>query len=411
MKTKPITSLLISTTLVLMNTIAVYGKEIFVPSGIKLGAFTLSPLVEVELEYDTNIFKTTFNEKDDFIFHIKPSINLRSNWSRHAIELTLRSDHSFYTTYSDENTDDVFVTLSGRLDVLRDSFATSKFYWSQTHEDRGSPESGAIDEPTEFTTIGGFLGYEHQFNRLGVKVSNDISHIDFQDGKSIFEGLPPVEDSLRNRYENKSVIQLSYEATPRLTGFVRGQYNLIDYDSDIDRSGFNRDSTGFEINGGLTMNFTDLLYGDIYAGYLQQDYDDSRLDSIDGLSGGLNLKWHPTRLTTISMNVDRSIRETIQTGASGYLATVYKISVDHELLRYLLLNFNAGYTINEYEGQPDAFSSEREDETFILGAEAKYLFNKNFYFKALYLYQQRESNVPFNDHDSHRVFLGIATQY
>jgi hypothetical protein len=398
----------------------------FQPSGIRWGSFTISPLVENENEYDSNLFKTSINQKDDYIVHVKPSVNVRSNWSRHAIDLTVRSDIGLHQNYEQEDFEDVFIDLSGRLDVLRDSYATTKFYWSKRHEERGEIDNGGINGPVEYSTIGGIFEYEHQFNRLRVNVSNDISYLDYS-GLSSLDGFPAVKNSLRNRYIDTATAQLPYEVNPRLDAFIRGEYNFKDYDSSVDRSafippaldplnpaagiGFNRDSDGFEIVSGVGFDFTGMLFGDVYFGYREQYFDDPMLQDVSGITGGASLKWLATPLTTVSMAIDNDIIETTQAGASAGVSTDFKLNIDHELLRYVLLNAHGGYTMNNFEGSTNTTGvSSREDEYIVLGFKAKYLYSRNFYLKGEYLYRERNSNIPLNDYDSHRVLLSIGLQ-
>lgn len=382
----------------------------FTPSGIRWGSFTISPLVENENEYDSNIFKTSNNEKDDYIIHVKPSVNIRSNWSRHAIDLTVRSDIGLHQKFEQEDFEDIFIDLSGRIDVLRQSYATTKFYWSQRHEERGEIDNGGINGPTEYMTIGGIFEYEHLFNRLRINVSNDVSYLNYEDGISLLDGSL-VMDNLRDRLIDTATAQLTYEVNPRLDGFIRGEYNFKDYDSNVDRSGINRDSDGFEIVGGVGFDFTGKLFGDIYIGYREQYFEDPLLQDISGVTGGASLKWLATPLTTMSLAVDNDIIETTQPGASAGVSTAFKLNLDHELLRYVLLNAHGGYTMIDYEGTTNTPGvSSRDDEYIVLGVKAKYLFSRNFYLKSEYLFRQRESNVPLNDYDSHRVLLSIGLQ-
>lgn len=404
-------TLLICLLILVQSNNAYSQRENYQPLGIKWRSLLFSPLIESENEYDSNLFKTSNNHKDDFIFHLKPSLNIRSFWQRHALDLTVRGDIAWHERFHKENFEDIFVDLSGRIDVQRNSFATTKFYWSQRHEERGAIDNGGIDGPTEYTIIGGIFEYEHLFNRLRVNVSNDISYLDFENGISLLDGVF-VEDDLRNRYIDNAMVQLSYEVHPGYEAFVRGHYNFIDYDALVGRGGFNRDSDGFEILAGVGLDFTSKLIGNVYVGYREQYYQDPLLPDISGPTGGASLKWLATQLTTVSLAVDNDIVETTQIGASGGVSTAFKVNIDHELLRYVRLNAHAGYTLNDYEaGSAGVLGfSAREDEYIILGFKAKYLYSNNFYLKGEYLYRQRESNIPFNDYESHRILFSIGLQ-
>ena len=161
---------------------------------------------------------------------------------------------------------------------------------------------------------------------------------------------------------------------------------------------------------GIRLDFTGKLTGEAHIGYMSRNYDDSMLSTIDGVTGGLGLKWIATGLTTVSAKVDRSIRETIQIGQSGYIATDAGINIDHELLRNVLLNANFKYTNKDYEGSGGPGLPSREEDIYSLGINAKYLFNRNFFVIGGYQYEDRDTNIPNNDYYVHKIMLTIGAQ-
>ncbi|MGH6905908.1 MAG: outer membrane beta-barrel protein, partial [Geminicoccaceae bacterium] len=57
----------------------------FDPLGIRAGGFLIYPSLTVGSSYDTNVFATKDDTKDDFIFNFLPGFLVRSNFPRHAI--------------------------------------------------------------------------------------------------------------------------------------------------------------------------------------------------------------------------------------------------------------------------------------------------------------------------------------
>ena len=102
--------------------------------------------------------------------------------------------------------------------------------------------------------------------------------------------------------------------------------------------------------------------------------------------------------------VARTIEETTSTGASGYFRTDFDASVDHELLRNLILSARAGAGLQEYEG------IDREDELVRFGLSGKYLLSRNFYISLGYEFTQRESDVAGEDYDKNVVMLRLKAQ-
>jgi uncharacterized protein (PEP-CTERM system associated) len=141
---------------------------------------------------------------------------------------------------------------------------------------------------------------------------------------------------------------------------------------------------------------------------LSQIYDVSSLGSISGLDAGGRLIYNVTRLTTATFSGLRTVvpsNPTIGTTGTGYLATTVAAKVDHELLRNLLLNASTGYENDSYVG------TSRTDNTFKVGADFKYLLNRNLYLDASYNYQHRTSTLTGSSYKQNILMIRLSTQF
>jgi hypothetical protein len=374
------------------------------PAGIRAGSFMIHPFFESQNEYKDNIYSQQNNTQDDFIFHLQPGVNARSNWNRHALEANASTDMQLYTSHSSEDKENYAFDLNGRLDVLKENFATAKFYYAHQYEDRGSPDSPFnASKPVQYDTTGGLVGYEHKINRIRFNVLNDAQHLDYENSISSSDTFINNDD--RDRQKNTSTGRIGYEIMPGYEAFVRGSYNFIEYDQKFDDFGLQRSSDGYEVVTGIALDFTGILVGDAYIGYARQKYDDARLETISDITGGFGLKWMPTGLTTVSARVDRAINETTQGFSSGYFSTASTVSIDHELLRNVLLNASAGYIFNDYRG-----GAGRQEDTYYAGVSAKYLLNRNFFLKSGYNFRTRSTNMNNADYDINSVYFSLGAQ-
>ena len=187
--------------------------------------------------------------------------------------------------------------------------------------------------------------------------------------------------------------------------FVRGSVNQRNYEDARDDGGVNRDSSGWEVVAGLALDLGDVTFGNVFAGYMRQEFDDASLKSISGPSFGADITWNPTRLTTVKGIASRTIEETTLSGAAGALSTRFGANVDHELLRNLILSGNVDYVNNDYEGIT------REDDIFNVGPSADYLFNRYLRLRLRYTHSMRESNTANGDYNVNSVFLRLLAQY
>jgi uncharacterized protein (PEP-CTERM system associated) len=81
------------------------------------------------------------------------------------------------------------------------------------------------------------------------------------------------------------------------------------------------------------------------------------------------------------------------------------VSGDHELLRNLLLNVNAYFENDSFQG------ISRTDNVFNVGAGVKYLVNRNLFLGGTYSYQQRSSSLAGGSYTQNIVMLRLGTQF
>lgn len=379
------------------------------PTGAHVGSFLMQPEIELSAVHDSNIFRLPdgFEESDTY-FSVKPSLDFKSDWSRHALSIDLLADLARYQDHPNEDYNDYGINTAGRLDVLRNSYATFNAGFSQLHEDRNSLDSRAGAEITEYTlgTLG--LGYRHSFNRMSVGASYQIQKLNYDNVPSIDGGIVLNDD--RDRARNEAKLRVGYNLRPQFDIFMEGGVNSVNYDHRLDANGLERSSNGYKVVAGLSMDVTDVLVGDVFAGYLNQQYDDpSFSDGISSSTYGFGLTWNVTRLTTIAAHLDRSTEETTEKTASGYLSTAFRSSIDHELRRNILLSGSLAYTNNDY--QQNTPGQKENESIFGAGLGVKYMFTRNFYARAAYDYERRDSDIASQEYKLDRALLSVGARW
>jgi len=369
------------------------------PVGVRLGGFFLFPDLSVQESYNSNVFATNRNEKSDFITSIEPTLDLRSNWNNHALNLHADSRVVRYADFDDENFTDYTLGADGRLDVLRDFRLFAGAGYQVRHEPRSSPDNQGGTEPTEYSVLGGNLGAEKDFNRLSLRWDGKAEQYRYDNVRNA--SGTTIDQSGRDRDQYETGLRAGYEIGPLRQVYVLGTYNTREYDKLT--SGFNRDSDGYLMALGAQYDLTGIIFLDAYAGYRKQNYDDRRLKEMDGWASGVKVTWNVTRLTTVTGTLDRDIEETTQANSPGYFQTRAELRADHELLRNLILTGSLGYQNDAFEG------ISRDDDYYLAGLGAKYLINRNFSLSGGYSFRTRESNVPNSDFDENVVMLRLSS--
>lgn len=372
------------------------------PLGVHLGSFMLFPTMGVSETYNDNIYLTDTGTVDDFITVFSPAFNLNSNWNRHSFNFGASADIGRYASNSSENYEDYNVHTGGTLDITRRSKLSAGLAYSKLHEERGSPDAANGISPTEYDLATADTSFRQNFNRVNVTVGGSVKNYNYHDVTLSGGGISNQDDRDRNEYEGS--IRLGYEIVPQYEAFVKTTLNKRSYISSVDDNGVNRDSDGYVIDGGVRIDLTGKAFGDVFAGYRSQSYDDPSLKSVSGLDFGADLTWNATSLTTAKLGVTRSTEESTQSGASGYISTVYRVSVDHELLRNMLIGGSASYTTNDYKG------ISRSDDITGFGVYSKYLMNRYLYLSVGYDRANRNSNVAGSDYDDNKFMVKVTGQ-
>ncbi len=382
-----------------LDTVTSRKRPEYDPLGVRLGGFFLYPQAEITEYYRDNIFYRDGNEESDFVTVVSPELLLKSNWNNHALNFSAGADVGRHLDNSDENYEDWHAGFDGRVDIDRSANITGGFQYAEKHENRSSPDSPtAAAEPVTYSEFGPQAAITKRFNRLALRLGADLTVLDFDDATA--NSGTAIDQDFRDRVVTEQSFRMGYEIAPQYEAFVRGTLNQRNYD---DNTGTNRDSQGWETVVGVALDLGGLTYGNVFVGYLSQDYDDPTQKTVDGPSFGGDITWNPTQLTTAKFAIERTVDESRFSG--GALSTQFRAGVDHELLRNVILSADAEYENIDWEG------ISREDDVIAFGGGGDYLLNRYVRLRLRYTYETRDSSAAGSDYDTNTIFLRVVTQY
>jgi hypothetical protein len=375
--------------------------------GIRLGAFMLSPSLDLVYEDHDNIYYQNEDPVSDSVYHLRPRLTLSSGWSRHALGISVAGDFARYLDRDHEDYDDLNLAVDARIDVKRGKFFFVKAASMLLHEERSSPDDPGGVVPTDFSNRLLGIGYQHTFNRLTANLSLDHLETDFDD--NLDENGQTIDNQDRDRSQDNVRLQLNYQIMPQRSVFLALGRNTIEYDRPADDAGFTRDSDGFEARAGMSFSITGVLEGSAWLEHVRQDYDDPRFGSVDDTGFGMALDWSPTRLTRLRLSAELAPLETTQAYSPGYVGTHYSVRLQHELRRYLVMHARLSYLDNAYTLTPDA-PADALVSTDITRAEIgfSYLFNPRVQLTAGFTREKQDANIRIEQYDANRFFLTLG---
>src|SRR5882762_11521714 len=183
--------------------------------------------------------------------------------------------------------------VDGRLDVSRDTHVLGQARLRVSTDNPGSPniQAGLARYPV-YTTLGGTFGVDQNFNRLQISAGGTVDRTVYQFSK-LTDGTSASNDD-RNFNQFGGVGRISYDLLPGLKPFAEVESDSRVHDVKLDRSGFQRDSSGGYLKAGSSFEFSRLLTGEISVGYAARDYVDPRLNRLEGLLVASSLTWTAT---------------------------------------------------------------------------------------------------------------------
>jgi hypothetical protein len=374
----------------------------YAPLGIRAGGFRIFPSTDVSLSYNDNVNATKDDTRDDFVAVVGPTVAVQSDFSRHAIGFTAFSEVGRYFQETKEDYWDFGINGNGRLDITQNNNLDASFGVARLHDARDDPEDDASVEesrrPVRYMNYNSSLAYNHLFNRMTFRVTGRFDRNDYRQGA----GTANQNDRDRNIYTG--LLRVGYNVSPRINTFVEGLGFAQRRDVHRDEDGFERDSNGWAARGGVDVNFTDLLFGEAFVGYITEYFDDSAFDTESGVNYGVNLTWLPTRLTTVTATGASEFQPTTNEDASSNFQTTIGLRVDHELLRNVLIGAEGGYQRDDFE------NTNQTDNTFNAGADVSYLINRHFSVGAAYGFSTRNSDDEEEEFDRNIFTINVRAQ-
>ena len=369
--------------------------------GLSIGPFNLNSGLTLGETYDDNIFATPSNRVGDLITTISPFVDLRSDWTRNMLNFRAGGDFGRYANHSSENYNDYWVGSDGRFDVTKGLNFFGGASFAHLHESRESPDNSNGTLPTTYDDLQSHLGVETTFGRFFARFGGTFEKLNYND-------VPASAGFINNDDRDRNVYGVGGRTGMNLGDdyqvFLQATHNWREYRLQPDDFGFDRNSSGNEVAIGVAKAGPGPFTGEVYVGYLNQNYVDPSLGNVSVPDFGGELTYRLSPVTRLTAFVSRSVRESDLAGIGSYLDTTGGMRLDHDLQRDLHLHLRASYTTDDFTG------STRRDEVASFAAGVRYFFLPQTFIGFEYQYQRRDSNVATASYDDNQFMLRLGAQ-
>ena len=372
------------------------------PTGFDFAGVTVFPGIDGSVGYDDNIYLDRSNKVSSGLLTIRPYLVASSDWSRDSLKMTATSTIERYTSKNSEDYETYDIDASGRIDLLESVHFDGSGHYRRSIEARGS--AGDLftgGKPIHFYDRGGSGSATVSLSKLDVTVGGDLSRITYANARV---GGETFSQGYRNRNYYAGTAKLSYSLSPAFQPFVQISRENEHYD--LRQKQTSLDSTGTVALAGVNISLTKLLTGRVGFGYRWRGYRNPNYANSNGLTYDLALVWNPRTLVSVTIEAQKTIEESPQTGASGIIDNEVSARLDYEILRRLVLSGTVTGSVENYRGMS------RTDHRVSSLASIGYLMNRFIRLDINYDHEFQHGDGVFGrSYRGNRVGLTISIQH
>ncbi len=342
----------------------------YTAQGVRFGDFVLHPQVQESIGYDSNVLGQAGSPGSP---HIETSATLQgaSDWSRDQLGVYANVDNIQTPALSALSYTNTTASLAGALDIDRDQLRGSYTYL-QYHLLPNQIGGLGLNQVLPITTNDLRAAYAANFARVAIIPSIDINT--YRYGNAVVPGgVQSFAYLSRNVYT--PAVTTRFELAPQrdLVFVLRGtsaEYltaqpgqplrNYIDLQALV----------GVDFAANALIRYRALL------GYETRNYASSQIAGATSPIIEASAIWTPTRLTTVTGIVTHRIEDAIEDDIYNYTYTDFRVTVDHELYRNVLLQAYVDIEQANY-AQHGGIQTQ-----YGAGASAAWLLNRNVQLRA-----------------------------
>jgi hypothetical protein len=353
------------------------------PLGIRLDSLMIRPLLGVSTGYDNNVFGGPAH-RGSWEIVTQPSVLIGTENSWGSAGLFFSGNDVRYLAQPSQNHTDGTAFLGGTINVGRDKLTMGGGYLAQ-HEDRTALDALPSDRPVAFSVENLRVSYAAAFGRFSATPSIELNRWRFDN--TTIRGVP-VSEAARDRTTVQAGMTLRY-------GWMSGRdllwvNRVVNTHYDAPAAGVpSNNSNAWQTLLGVDYDDDTVWRYRLLGGV---EYRQAAAAAVASQTTGIaeaGITWSPTGMTTLRATASRGVEDAAQTGLSSFTYSSVQLTVDHELLRDVLLNASTTVrqaTFNQTGGQQLGVG---------FGTGATWLINRNFRLSLTYDFTDvRNAHLP-----------------
>lgn len=391
-------------------------SKIIPDDGIAVGPIRLHPHMGVAQMYTDNVFRTNSQKTSDFLTTLSPGIQARLPFAGfHSVVLDYRTNLQYYSRTSSNDVQDQTATGAIKFNFPGGLKVDLQGEHKLGHDPRGSAVDNVNTQRLGVNkwTADGFTG---QAEYVGAQSSVGL-YVQTLRWKYLNNNQGPIRDRLTNRAD----LMFSRHITDNLSlrTAVGAQQSIYDQNRNLD-------NIIYTFSGGATWNVSEKTSGDILVGYQHVQFSRAQVnqppplnrffrdkDRYSNLYVMGRLNWQATPLLGVTLQLYRSIQQTVASGSLFYTATGVNLIARHELTDRTTFQLNLGYEQDKFQGVSGSTTngSDRSEDLKSVAVGVNYRAVRWLGLGAQYIFEDRHSSQAQFTYQANTVMLSAETLF
>jgi hypothetical protein len=261
--------------------------------------------------YDSNVFASP-NATSVSGARLQPSIIAARNTGIQRTLLYSTGDFRYYPSIGRTDIMSSTAGLTHVWEIQRDLIFRAQLDATRTQQSSSVIPTGTVTyvKPINYTSLFASTSIEKGFGNFFTAVGGSTTQ-NYYDNTQNNLGAP-VDEHFQNGNRSTVNARLGYHISPIIYTFIEPSANWGRFQST------NLNSEGYQIVGGLGSGRISLFNGEIYAGVLNEHFNDPLTPALTRPIYGGRVSWYPTRFITVTLSGDESL------GTSDFSPTVFQ---------------------------------------------------------------------------------------
>ncbi len=313
-------------------TVASRARPEYDPPGIRLGSFIIRPNLSEGFGYDSAA-NGLEPARSSGLIQTTASVLAASDWSRNNMSAYLKLDSLSYPELASQSHADLSASLGKDIDLApgRLTFSVSHLALNQTARDLNTP---ALDHPGQYSIDNARIGFDTLDGFVVLQPSLQFSAYRYD---NVVAAGVPTNQTYRNRdiLEGATTVRFGNELLRDFVVVLRG--DSIHYVSPTPGQP-SRNATAVSALAGLDYATGAIWHYRALVGYQLRSFASHAYRTETAPIAEVNVIYAPTGMTTVTATASRLIEDAAAEDVASYTLLEGRLTVDHELLRNLLLS-------------------------------------------------------------------------